>query len=441
MQQRSANWMRLAAILALTGGYAVVASAEDAPATAPEAAPVAAPAAEAVMAAEVPGDSKPRDEHHPMPEAPAGPKISGYIQSSYTYNLNDPASGATFMRIYDSQHNTFIFNNAHVAITGTLGKVGYVIESDIGYDASVHKSWGFGGGTVPTLEFDGMDPVSATSFKTGTASAPDPDADIFDLQEAYATFPDPLLGMLGIEATVKVGKFVTYEGIEVIESGANPTISRGYLFGFAEPYTHVGGVVAVPVGPATVSAGLLNGWDRLRDDNKAKMGVVNVNVGLGEKVGMVNLTGYSGSEVANAGLKKNSVDLTGVLKLIPMTDLWYQVNYGDEQQAYDSATGMGGGVNKWGGAGISPLIKLTDSFLLGLRGEYFESKVVGAAYGAGSLAIASGTATLCWNHIGGVMTRLEFRHDESASSLPFDDFNGNPKHAANTVSLETIVSF
>lgn len=354
-----------------------------------------------------------------------GPTFAGYVQGSFNYDLNDPASGATFMRVYDAHHNTFSLNNAHVAMTGSIGDVAYTVETDMGHDAAIHRSSGFG-----VELFDG----TGANVVDGSGANVDPDVDTFDLQEAYVTFPDPILSKMGLKATMKVGKFVTYEGIEVIESGANPTVTRGSLFGFAEPYTHTGGALTLTFGAIAVSAGLLNGWDRLVDDNDAKMGVLNVNIGLGEKVGMVNLTGYSGAEGSNTGKKKNSLDLTGVLKVLPKTDLWYQVNYGDEEQ-------VAGGVNKWGGAGIQPLFKFSDAFSLGLRLEYFELKAVGAAYGAGSLAVSNATAALGWNFAKGVTTRLEFRHDESGSALPFEDSFGNFRHRANTVTLETIVSF
>ncbi len=444
MQQRSANWMRLAAILALTGGYAVVASAEDAPAAAPAPAaePAPAPAAEAATAAPA-----------PAAEAPSGPKISGYVQSSYTYDMNNPLNNVTTYRVYDV-HNSFLLNNAHVALTGSIGKVGYAIETDMGHDAFVHKSAGFGvTAHVPTLSQD--DPGCATCLTAGSQDiSVDPDADIFDVQEAYATFPDPFLALVGIDATVKVGKWATYSGIELIESGSNPTITRGYLFGWAEAWTHVGAAVSVPVGPATVTVGVINGWDKIMDNNDAQTGLLNIFANLGDAIGTVNITGYSGSEDANTGLKKNHVDVTGVLKMIPMVDLWWQATYNDQQVYYDPTTMTGGGVNKNGGATLQPLIKLNDKFTVGLRAEYFEEK----AYAAPGNIWSNGTICLNWMHAAGIVTRFEFRHDESknvagtangGAAGRFESWEedvagsgiGKMKRGASTISFETIVSF
>src|SRR5258708_16699814 len=61
--------------------------------------------------------------------------------------------------------------------------------------------------------------------------------------------------------TFTAGKFATYEGIEVIEGPADPTITRGFLFWLAEPVTHVGAKLHYTTGPVDVGVGLVNGWD------------------------------------------------------------------------------------------------------------------------------------------------------------------------------------
>ena len=58
----------------------------------------------------------------------------------------------------------------------------------------------------------------------------------FDLQEAYISARVPI----GEGPVIKVGKFVTLLGSEVIESPSNLNYSRGYLFTLAIPLTHTG---------------------------------------------------------------------------------------------------------------------------------------------------------------------------------------------------------
>ncbi len=416
----------LAADTPVPAGGAPAAAVAPAPApsaVAPAPAPAAVPNPAPVAATEARKDA-------PVESKVTGPTFAGFVNLSYNYDLNDPASGMTQMRVYDVHHNSFELNSAHVAMTGAAGDASYAVETDFGHDAAIHKSSGFGQTLSLTATPSGDMIVDKV---TGGAPTVDTDVDTFDVQEAYVSFPDPILSMLGLKATVKAGKFVTYEGIEVIESNGNPTISRGYLFGYAEPYTHIGGAMTVTIGSIAVTGGVVNGWDRLIDDNKPKMGLANINIGLGN-AGMVNLTGYSGAEGSNAGKKKNSIDLTGVLKVLPMTDLWYQVNYGDEEQ-------LAGGVNKWGGAALEPLIHFSDAWTLGLRGEYFDNKPAGLAYGKGAATFVNATAALGWTFMKNTTMRLEFRHDESASSAPWDDSAGVMHHRTNTLSHELVMTF
>ena len=72
---------------------------------------------------------------------------------------------------------------------------------------------------------------------------------------------------------VKVGKFVTLLGYEVIESPSNLNYSRGYLFGLAIPLTTTGGLVSYSFSDQlSAQAGLVLGWDRSNTDNVGPSG-------------------------------------------------------------------------------------------------------------------------------------------------------------------------
>jgi len=87
-----------------------------------------------------------------------------------------------------------------------------------------------------------------------------------ELEEAYLVYNVPI----GNGLTLKGGKFVTLLGSEVIEPWLNPTWSRSYLFGFAIPFTHTGGL-------ATVQGRRhdqrhrrwRHGWDNVEDNNSS----------------------------------------------------------------------------------------------------------------------------------------------------------------------------
>ena len=80
--------------------------------------------------------------------------------------------------------------------------------------------------------------------------------------------------------TLQAGKFVTLNGIEVVDGPLNPTITRGFLYNLAEPVTHTGAKVlyALGGGMAHIGVGLVNGWDLLYDNNNAKTFLFNADV-------------------------------------------------------------------------------------------------------------------------------------------------------------------
>jgi hypothetical protein len=180
------------------------------------------------------------------------PTISGFVDTTYNYNANRPMTGLNGAFSYNAQANNIALNNAHVAFAGDVGGgVRYVIEVDAGLDAAVD---------------------------TGAFSLKSSPLNLFDVQEAYGVYE---VGKFGF----KFGKFVTYNGIEVIESLANPTVSRGYLFGLAEPFTHVGAVIYFKITDALdVHLGLVNGWDQVSDVNHAKTIVAKVGFTPRDKV-------------------------------------------------------------------------------------------------------------------------------------------------------------
>ncbi len=67
----------------------------------------------------------------------------------------------------------------------------------------------------------------------------------FDLFQGYVDMFLPNLGGQG--STVRVGKFATPIGYEVVQGISNPFVSRSYLFQY-NPFTHTGVTVSTPLG-------------------------------------------------------------------------------------------------------------------------------------------------------------------------------------------------
>lgn len=345
-----------------------------------------------------------------------GPKITGYINSTYNQNLNSPASQTTVLgapltatpgnnlSYYATKANTFQMNAAHLAFTGSPSDgIGYVVEVDAGSDAQVN-----------------------TSANSGTP-------DDFDIQEAYLTYKCPMTGI-----NLKFGKFVTLEGIEVVESPANYTISRGLLFGLAEPVTQTGFLLShdLPIKGLELRAGLANGWDQLSDINEGKTVFGGLGINYGD-VATGGLSVYHGPEQASdRGDNRTSVDLTIFTKPFSKLTLGLQGNWGEEQ-----FSGTFAGLDTWSGFGIQPLYQVTDKFSLGGRWEYMDNKD-GSRFGTGTGGnVSNFTITPTFKHTENITFRAEYRVDMANKKFFESDSGTFDKKNASQIFGEFIYSF
>lgn len=342
-----------------------------------------------------------------------GPVISGYVDTQYGYSFNQPNTGTVALRTYDAQDNN-IANTAHIAIMGNFGEgIGYNVEFDGGHDANT------------------------TAGPAGSSE--------FVVQEAFLTYTS------ASKWGLKVGKFATYQGIEVIETGANPTISRGYLFNYAEPFTHVGGVATLTLGKLDFAAGVVNGWDQANDNNQGKTLVGKVGLNLGDTL-VATLSGYHGPEQAQvssgtvitdsrSGENRDSIDLTVLTKIIPKVDLFLQANYGTESNVVDlDGDTVVDDRASWSGAGIQPIIHITDKFSLGARLEYFADSD-GARVALGDDACYTNiTVTPGYKVTDNIQVRAEYRHDSSNKKVWVND-NGTAKDSSDSAAVQFLVTF
>jgi Putative beta-barrel porin-2, OmpL-like. bbp2 len=356
---------------------------------------LAVPAVFAVPPAWAQPPAQPPDQP-PAQEVETGslvaPKISGSLDVTYNYNMRDPMDGETRFHSYTARHDTLLLNAAHVALSGTSETIAYAIEVDVGSDARVTSG----------------------------------DEDDVDLQEAYVAYVSPI--GLGIKA----GKFVTYQGIEVIESGPNPTISRGFLFGLAEPFTHAGAVLTYKIDDHfDLAAGVVNGWDLVEDNNSGK--TIVGKVGFTADGALLTVSGYAGPEQDNnADNMRLSGDATGMVTIGPV-DLWGQVNAGSEE-----STAMDGGTGTWYGGGLQPVWHVVDRFAVGARAELFRDQD-GARTGF-EQTLYNLTVTPAYTLATGLVLRGELRVDFSSEDV-FMDEDGTV-HGDQVLALtEAIYSF
>lgn len=324
-----------------------------------------------------------------LAEEERGLTLSGFVETSLTANVADPPAPrdnegnplpTNRFYPYFTQPRSFHIGTVHVAASGSKGKASYTLEFDAGTVAKINS-----GGLV-------------------------------DVQEAYITYD------FG-EVKLTAGKFVTFEGIEVIETPLNPVITHGFLYYLAEPVYHVGAYATIPLGEKfEARVGLVNGWDALHDDtaDKTLLGRLSGNYGY--------LTwGLSGTYGKEGGPEPRlSLDLTGALNASDKLALNYQGNYGQENVENETA--------KWFGVGLQPVLALTEKLTLSARGELFKDDGPDDDGFRTETDQTLFTLTGCLGYRLAESTRVrgEVRWDRSDKSV-FLDRNGQPTEKSQTV--------
>jgi hypothetical protein len=83
--------------------------------------------------------------------------------------------------------------------------------------------------------------------------------------------PQAFLQYASGQLTLIAGRFVTLAGNETIDPRTDATVSRSILYGFAIPFAHTGLRAIWSAGDrGSLTVGVVNGWDTLRDTNAAK---------------------------------------------------------------------------------------------------------------------------------------------------------------------------
>jgi Putative beta-barrel porin-2, OmpL-like. bbp2 len=343
----------------------------------PQAAMVPLTPEPAVVAPPTPA-TPPAEEEAPSP----APTLSGYVEAAYHINFSNPHNEdvVPLMGYYTPGGNTFVLHAAHLAINHAFNdNVSATIELDAGYDAKLNQSMPF---NVP--------------------------GNWFDIQEAYATYKSGIFSLIA-------GKFVTYEGIEVVEGPLNPTITRGYLFGLAEPVTHTGLKMHFTGDSVDFGIGLVNGWDALIDNNNFKTFIFKLGLKPSDAF-MVALSGTFGAEQASTKLgHRLSLDLTGSYTASESFALWFQGNFGMDAIGADE-----GDTVSWWGLGVQPTYT-AETFTFGGRVELFSDPDGYRTGGPKDGTYVNVTLTPGFILAQGFKVRAELRAD-----IATKDFVGDP---------------
>ena len=164
--------------------------------------------------------------------------FTGLLDTYFTYNTNSPPDGYNTLYYTNPNARGFGLNQAKIEIDASGdGPIGF--RSDI---------W-FGSGA--RLFRDGLEPG--------------PLEDVLYLQQAYGYY------QFSNGAQLDVGLFGTIAGLEVAESHLNWNYTRGILWAWNEPFSHLGARLSMPMTDTfTSTVMLVNGFDNAWDQNTGK---------------------------------------------------------------------------------------------------------------------------------------------------------------------------
>ena len=312
--------------------------------------------------------------------------FTGTIDGYWSYNTNtpnfdpsDPLTGLNLerrnpYRAFDVRDQSFALQYGEIAIDYKPNNVGF--RADIGFG-------------------DAADIVNSSGSATWR-----------HIQQAYITATKDKI-------TFDFGKFVTPHGAEVIETKDNWNYTRGLLFTWAIPFTHLGGrATYVASDKVTLAGYLVNGWDNVNDENTAKsIGFVGTFKPHSKFTIVTNyLTGKEGQDTDNM---RKMFDGVLTIALHDRFTLMGNYDYGQDKGP-DILPGVSGPEVNWQAAAGYAKVKAHDKFILSGRYEWFDDK---QGFRTGTLQeLQSGTIT-GQIPVSDVTIWAEYRKDWSNQSV------------------------
>lgn len=318
--------------------------------------------------------------------------MSVYLQAGYTLNFKSPDSGENELRVFDHKADGFTLDLAQLLFTkdAPSGGIGYKVKLSAGETAKFIHSNGLGSGD-----------------------------DSFDLTEAYIDYLAPV----GKGFKMRLGKFATYIGAEVIEAKDNPNYSRSLLFNYAIPFTHTGLMLGYGFSDV-VSASLyvVNGWDNTDDNNKGKSVGLSIGLAPAEQFSGYISVMYGPEQTDDNSDMRTLLDVVATIK--PVTNLTFILN-GD----YATEETSGSDNAKWYGiAGIAKY-DFSETVSGSIRAEYFNDRD-GVRTGIVQ-KLKELTITPEFKVAKAIIVRPEYRHDWSDEKA----FDSGDRKSQDTLSV------
>ncbi|MGZ4836526.1 MAG: porin [Terriglobales bacterium] len=330
--------------------------------------------------------------------------LSGFVDTYYGYNFNQPKSQTSTLRAFDGPSNQFALNLIEI----NLDKPPDPTNSRLGF----HLGLGFG---------QAMNVVNA-SDPAGLGFAQ-------YLKEAYISYLAPV----GKGLQVDIGKFVTPHGDEVIETQDNWNYSRGLLFTYAIPFYHYGARAKYSFSDKyTLTGFLVNGWNDISDNNTGKTVGATFAWSPTKKVSLAQ--GYmAGPEAVGTNAHWRQLSDT-VLTFSPTSKLSTTMNfdYGRGDRIADVTRPV-----FWTGIAGYVRYAFDAKNAAAVRYEYFDDHYGFTTGTAQHVQEITGTLQRIVAHH--LITRLEYRHD--VSNRPVFTKGTEPVLGQNTLTAGMVYTF
>jgi hypothetical protein len=364
-----------------------------------------------------------------------GIDFSGTLDAYYSFNDNHPAESLTSgnqLYNFDQKANSFDLNMVKLTASHDPDPFGFRFD------------FGFG-----------------RAFDTIHASEQNPEAFRY-IEQAYVSWKPK--SAKGFEADF--GDFVTSAGAEVIETKDNWNYSRSLLFSWAIPYYHFGLRTAMPIGAWSVGVQVVNGWNDITDNNSGK--TIGVTAALTKKKFAWNNNYYVGPEKSYIGTStgvtsnfanlsekgnRNLFDTTLLLTPKDAFNAYINFDYGEDHIEEGglvtpiSVTTMGNPISfyygpghaRWVGIAGAAHFQVSKHVALTPRAEWFNDADGFTTGTRQKLKEVTVTGEYKWDE--GVLTRLEYRYDDSNAFFFYRGANPYAAKDQSTLTLGVVAFF
>ncbi|MCP4521442.1 MAG: porin [Cytophagales bacterium] len=323
--------------------------------------------------------------------------IHGYVDTYYSYNLNNPANqdsyGSTGAgRVFYGRHNEMTIGLVQTKAEYTTDDIHIVTDLTVG----------------PSVKY-------VNFGNTGTSLL---------IKQAY-------IEKRFNKLSLTVGQFGTHIGYELIDAPENLHYSLSYSFN-NNPFYHTGIKAEYHFCDYFgLMVGVVNGWDGITDNNQAKSIISQAYIVPAD--GFEIYLNWIGGNEEGTDAYRHLFDLTSSYDVTDRLSLGLNASMGFNRIGQDSIN------TNWGGAVLYAGYELTDNFTLGIRAEVFDdtqgTRNLGAYYEGltltGSLTMANGIITI----------KPEIRLDQASKDIYFIGENNKLTNSQSTIGLSVIGKF